>query len=534
MKQPIKPNCTKNSDGFMTVSLLGIIVVFTIIMIAALQMITLNSRTVSNNITSQRSFNIAEAGINYYLWHLSHNPTDFKDGKTTPATPDPQFGYGPYVHDYYDDNQIKQGTYTLWIKPQGNGSTIATIRAIGRTNKSNITRTIEAQIGSPSFANYSVASDLALWFGDTESANGPVHSNQGVRMDGASSSDVTSANATYVPPGSYGGDGASHPGVWCKNTIITPVNCNTRPKVDWRFPVPSVDFNQLSGDICKIKKAAFLDFPATVSIAGQANACTQTPTTRTNSYLPQRSTSGSYSNTKGYLIELNANDTYNLWQVDAENERSSSYSTALTKVSLGSNIPLPPSKVIFAEDNVWIRSNSVFAGRLTIAAGRLASSSNAQINIVGQVLYSTKNGSDALGLIAEGDVLIAPYAPPATGNFDFEIDAAAISQNGSVKHAGYLKSNSSYCTKGWVNPGQTLKYYGAVASRQNWTWLYIRGGGGGSCGDNVYSSAKGYYVSGVMNNITEYDYNLMYAPPPFFPITGSYNILSWHEVVTTP
>ena len=113
--------------------------------------LTLIIPNINRNNTSQKAFNISEAGIKYYLWHLSHNNTDYKDGKTTLATPDPNLGYGPYVHNYTDNNAAVTGTYTLWIKPQGVGSTIVTVRSIGKVNGGSITRTIEAQVGAPSF-----------------------------------------------------------------------------------------------------------------------------------------------------------------------------------------------------------------------------------------------------------------------------------------------------------------------------------------------------------------------------------------------
>ena len=41
---------------------------------------------------------IAEAGANYYRWHLAHAPTDYADGTgATGCTP-----CGPYVHNYSD------------------------------------------------------------------------------------------------------------------------------------------------------------------------------------------------------------------------------------------------------------------------------------------------------------------------------------------------------------------------------------------------------------------------------------------------
>jgi hypothetical protein len=293
--------------------------------------------------------------------------------------------------------------------------------------------------------------------------------------------------------------------------------------------MPSVDFNKISGDLCTIKKEAFKVDPATSALASQANACTQTPTTRTAAYLPQRSTSGTYSISKGYLIELNNDNTYNLSQVNAETDTNSTYLTALTRVSVASNIAIPTSGIIFAEDNVWVRSNSTFKGRLTIGAGRLATASTTHITIADDIVYSQKNGSDALGLITEGDVVLSPYAPPASGNFNFEVDAAVISQTGSVIYPLYYRSAGSTCTKGWTSANQTFTYYGAVASRQSWTWTWQLGG---PCGNAV--SYSGHYITGILNNSTQYDYNLQYAPPPFFPITGSYNILAWHEIITSP
>lgn len=525
---------SKSHYGYMTLTLLAIITVFTILTLSVLEIINLNVATVANNINSQKAFNIAEAGINYYLWHLSHNPGDYKDGLTTPATPDANLGYGPYQHDYIDDNGTNQGTYTLWINPQGGGSTIATIRAIGKVKGTNIKRTIDAKIGSPSFANYGVLSDTALWFGSTETASGPVHSNQGVRMDGASDTDVTASKTTYTPSyakGGCSGNNCSHSGVWCDNAVTSPVDCNNRPKTDWQYPVPSVDFNQISGSLCTIKKVAFAADSSTSSLASLANACTQTPTTRTASYLPQRSTTGSYSQSKGYLVELNNDGTYNLSNVNAEVDTASSYSAALTLQSIATNITPASSGVIFAEDNVWVRTNSNFHGRITIGAGRLATSNNAEIVIADDIIYSTKNGTDAIGLVAESNVTISPYAIPQSGNFNFEVDAATIAQNGSVTYPLYYRSSSTTCTKGWVGSDQKLLFYGSVASRLDWTWTWDLGLS--SCGNAVRAS-NNHYISGVLSNTSQYDYNLLYSPPPSYPITGAYNVLSWHETITAP
>ena len=350
-------------------------------------------------------------------------------------------------------------------------------------------------------------------------------------MDGANSADVTSANSTYVPSSQIGGNGStSRPGVWCDTSITTPINCNTRSKTDWRYPVPAVDFNQVTSSLCTIKKLAFKADASTTALSTLANACTQTPSTRTAAYLPQRSSSGAYSLTRGYLIKLNPSGTYDLLNVNAENDRLTPYTSALTTAVVASGITIPESGVIFAEDNVWVLSNPSYQGRVTIAAGRLATNNNAEIVIAGNIKYTTKDGSDAIGLISENSITIAPYAPPATGSFNFEIDGALIAQSGSVIYAGRYRTSAQNCTRGWINSNQTFTFYGSVASRQTWTWTWQTGG---ACGDAVNDPANGY-ISGIKNNDSQYDYNLLYAPPPSYPTTSTYNVLSWREVLTKP
>lgn len=513
-------------------ALLSIIIAFSIMGTALIELTITNFTVTGNIVKSQQALNVAEAGLNYYMWHLNHNATDYKDGGTTPSTPDPSLGYGPYVHTYIDTNGTNQGTYTLWIKPAGAGSTMVTVRSIGQALGSGTTRTVEAQVGSPSFASYAVVADTALWFGNTEAANGPVLSNQGVRMDGQSTSTVSSANATYVPPYSLGGDGSSHPGVWCHPSVTTPVNCNTRSKSAWTYPVPLVDFNQVSSSLCTMKKVAFTSDSSTASLASLSNACSQLPTTRTSAYLPRRSST--YSLTRGYLVKLNTNDTYDLYYVNGENDQNTPYTAALTLQSVATGIAVPDSGVVFAEDNVWVLSNPTYHGRVTIAAGRLTSTNSstyANIVVAGSLLYSTKDGSDSIGLVAQDSVILAPYAPPSSGAFTFEVDAALLAQNGEVWYPGRYRTNSHRCTRGWTNSNQTFLFYGSVASRQTWTWTWLNGGY--SCGDAAYDPAQGY-ISGIEHNTTQYDYNLKYAPPPSYPLTSGYNILSWREILTHP
>ncbi|HOR23518.1 MAG TPA: hypothetical protein PLF57_02410, partial [Candidatus Saccharibacteria bacterium] len=126
----------------------------------------------------------------------------------------------------------------------------------------------------------------------------------------------------------------------------------------------------------------------------------------------------------------------------------------------------------------------------------------------------------------------APYAPPETGSFNFEIDAAIIAQNGSVLYPGTYRTDANRCTRGWVSPNQTFTFFGSVATRETWTWTWLQGSS--PCGDAVRDASTNRYISGVHHNNSQYNYNFLYNPPPHFPITSTYNVLYWREVLTKP
>jgi len=514
--------------------LISVIIAFSILG-SAITEVTLNNFFVaSNNLKTQQALNIAEAGINYYQWHLDINSTNYTDGSTNNKQ-NPTLGYGPYVHNYVGANGNIEGTYTLYIKPPVNNSTVVQVTSIGQALNTNITQTVQAQIGVPSFASYGVVSDSPLWFGATETADGPVESNQGIRMDGPNTSTVSSARSSYTPPTDLGGNGSVEPGVWCSSTVTSPVNCNTRSKADWIYPVPTVNFNEVSSSLCNMKEEAFSENSSTASDNNSNKACSQTPDVLTSSYLPERSKN--YNPNTGYLIELNPNNTYNLYDVNGQNDYNSSYQSALSLVSVSSDIPIPSNGVIFAEDNVWVLSNPDFNGNVSIAAGRLnASNPNdyANINIAGPLVYATKNGSNTIGLIAQNSVVIEPYAPPppSDSSFTFEVDAALLAENGNVWFPGNYQSYPWICTTGWTGPNQKFLFYGSVATRQTWTWTWLDGGY--QCGNASYYAPEDSFISGILNNTTQYDYNLKYDPPPDYPLTSGYNVLSWRQILLRP
>jgi hypothetical protein len=186
--------------------------------------------------------NIAETGINYYMWHLSHDNKDFCDGKNCFGEPP----YGPFFHDYTNSTGQIIGSYSLYITPSINGDSSVRVKSVGKIKNSNTESTVVADVGMTSFAYYSFISNTECWFGQNETTNGPVHSNVGVHFDGTSNGVVSASSKTYKASANFAGDNQYHDGVWG----------NGGPKGFWVYPVPAVDFDRISIDFNKLQTEA--------------------------------------------------------------------------------------------------------------------------------------------------------------------------------------------------------------------------------------------------------------------------------------
>lgn len=416
---------------------------------------------------SEIAFQIAEAGINYYRWHLAHAPSDLQDGTGA---------QGPYVHDYKDKNGMVVGKFSLGITAPPNGSSVITITSTGYTlaNPKN-KRTLKVRIGFPSLSDYSFLTNSDVWIGNTEVVHGKLHANGGIRFDGQADAPVTSAKTTYQCQSMHGSG--------CNNTTKPGVWGSGGPQSFWKFPVPAFDFNGITIDLAKIKTGA-----------------------QNGGFY--RSASGKY----GYHIVFQANGTFNVYKVTAlkalpspgwgmdVNGKKHYESYDIKTEALQGNFAIPVNGFMFFEDQVWI--NGTVKGRATIGSGRFPVNQNTYTSIIipQSIVYSTKDGSDVLGLMAQKDVLL----PRSSAN-TMEIDAALIAQNGSAQRFYYMG-----------NILTSLTVYGSVISNGVWTWSWVSGGGS--------------TVSGYKNTNATYDANLTYGPPPAFPVGTEYKIISWDEI----
>ena len=439
----------------------------------------------------EQALQIAEAGIDYYRWHLAHAPTDYQDGTGVA---------GPYVHDFFDKDGIKIGEYSLEIVPPQLGFTLVKIRSTGTVLVDpSVSRTIETGLAIPSLAKYAIASNNDIRFGEGTEVFGPIHSNGGIRFDGLAHNLVTSSRTSYDDPDH---NGAVEFGVHTHlNTPPTSVNdtfrANEAPPTNpvpnrtdvfvagRSFPVPAIDFLGFTTDLAQIKTDA------------QA--------------------SGRYfasSGALGYRILLKTDDTFDLYRVNnlttaggSCTETATGWGTWSIRTTGGSqtflaNYSIPANGLVFVEDHVWVEGQ-INSARITIAAGRFPDNAATRPNIMvnNNLLYTNYDGQDVISLISQGNITTGLSSANT-----LRIDAALVAQNGRVGRFHY----SSNCGTGYQRTQLTL--YGMVASNLRYGFAYTDG--------------TGYDARDII-----YDANLLYGPPPSFPLTGEqYQIVSWQEL----
>ena len=449
----------------------------------------LSARVARHTEAREQAMEIAEAGLDYYRWHLAHAPTDFQDGTATS---------GPYVHDYYDKGGVKIGTFTLNITPPPLGSTLVTIRSTGNVLTDTIaTRSVEMKLAKPSFAKYALVTNSDVWEDNVE-IFGPYHANGGVHFSNVLAHNiVTSAQTTYTDP-DFGG---TRWGVYTSKPTAgypagdpsPPTMYPNRPDVfaaGRQISVPAVDFTGIMSDLATIKSNA---------ISGGVY------------YAP--------SGALGYHIILKTTGKFDIYKVTAKVSSPNGRCTAnytysdpgggmwsvKTQTLLASDVSFPANGLLFVEDDAWV-DGTINGARLTIATARFPDNPSTRANIIvnSDLRYTSYDGTDVIGLIAQNDIRVG-YASADT----LHIDGALLAQSGALWRDYYpWNCGSSYIrTK--------IETYGSMISNQRYT----------------FSWWCGYFCSGYGSQSSTYDVNLLYNPPPSFPLTtDQYQIVSWKDV----
>ncbi len=389
------------------------------------------------------AFHIAEAGIDYYRWHLAHDPNDFQDGTGQP---------GPYVHEYFDKSNNSIGFFSLEIDPPLPGSTVATIRSTGWvSSEPNATRTLQVRVGFPALTDYTFLTNANMNFSFTTEVHGQVHSNGGIRFDGTTDSWVRSARERYR----YGNQ--QHNGVWGGGG----------PREFWEFPVPAIDFNSITADLGAVRDDA------------------------DNGGIHLNS-----SGEEGWHLVFDG-DTFDLYRVtDLECHHGSGrwryrrwrgwywdgtvYCYDVEQEVFVENHTIPANGAIFIEDNVWVEGT--VDGRVTLGVGRFPVQEPYEtIYIQGDLTYATRASDDVIGLLAQGDIIV-PHEVPN----NMTIEAALLSQFGVI--------HRPYYNDGLRN---SLNVFGSQISYGGGGWKYVNGWGHVISGfvntNHTYDANLSYY-----------------------------------------
>jgi len=485
----------KQSRGFLTIAALVFASIGIIISSGIISWAVSGLKQANTLFEREQSFYLAESGIEYYRWHLAHAPLDFTDGQPATST-------GPYIHNQYDSDGNFIGTFQLVVTPPIVGSTIVTVKSIGTAASSTASRTIEAKLAIPSLSRYSFVANDKMRFGEGTEVFGPIHSNNGIRFDGLAHNTVSSAVSSY--------DDADHTGIneFGVHTHVKPpplsgsyddsggsVVAETPPRVisartdvfeaGRSFPVPAIDFAGFSSDLASLKTKAV------------ANGRYFSP-----------------SGKLGYKIIFKVDDTFDVYKVEGlitppmgcSNSNGQTdwgtWSINSSKLVFQGNYSNPPNGIIFVEDDLWVEGK-INTARITVAAARVPEDVTdfKHITVNSNLLYTNYDGQDVLALIAQGNVNVGLRSLNIQ-----RIDATLLAKSGKVGRYAY----SSNCGTEYVRNSLTI--YGSICSNQRYGFAYTNG-------------------TGYSNRTIIYDANLLYGPPPDFPLAADgYSVISWREL----
>lgn len=461
---------------------IGIFVLSTIIS-SSVSSLKMGKRTQNR----EQALQIAEAGIEYYRWHLAHDATDYYDGNGSTST-------GPYVHDFLDKDGNRIGSYELKITPPPLGSTMVAVESTGKFATDTVAvRKIKARFAKPSYAKYGLVSNAPITlYGTGDDVYGEIYSNGVVRFNsGSKTHSLVTSMVNWKDVSGYGRYwGVSCSGDPTPTTMYTNKSCPTILIAGRKINAPQISFNNLSLDLAQLR----------------------TKSIDNGSYL------GS-SGAMGYLIRFKPDNTYDLYRVDTLRSKASWCTNETGESDWGvwsvnsstfiTNKEIPSDGVVYVADDLWVEG-TLDNSRITVASGRVAAGitgkPDSNIIINEDLVYSKKDGSSVFGAVAENNVLIGLYSAD-----DLEIDGALIAQKGAVKRPYY----SSYCSATYYRRN-TLRTFGMYVTNKQPYFSF---------------SSGGVVTSGFQSQPAQYDGDLLYAPPPAFPLTtDQYQIISWSEI----
>lgn len=532
----IKNNSKKIFKGSALAFVLVIMSAVLILLVSILQYIASQFKYGFYNYQKEESLQIAEAGINFYKWYLNKEmetrttPQDVQDfwANDNPiGTEHDCDESGAYIVNYQSGDV--NGKYCLEVTPPDEWSTIFTVRSVGWTDKNpNIKRTVQVRFRRPSFSEYMLVGNQQLVLNDEAVAHGRIHSNEGVAFNGVAYNIVSSEKSTYSYNGAiFGWGAATKPGVWTywNNEYNNTLHQNVfqagkqvgtaQGATHWDFPSVNSYINFArsesmeginppeAGDPCNSSGHTFCD-----SSGCYFNNCGEGRHIIMNGSTMNVCTVNSYCTNQlgcclGFLCWAGYFEKYSPMNYK-KNSGTGTCNSCSTGNECASTYSIPNNGAVYVEDNAWVEGtvgSSSGHKRVSLVAADITLASEGKNIFIGRnnLVYSSYEGADIIGLLAQNDVEII-----RNSQNNLRIDGALMAKNGRVGRDLYI-----------VDLPNSVTFFGSIISN-----------GVFNVGKAIFSTWDVGYQHAYLN----FDNNLLYYPPPFFPTGVGYSVDLWEEL----
>lgn len=469
--------------------------VVAVILTSLLQYITSQLKFSIYKKDREQAFQVAESGLYFYRWYLAHQVS----GRTVQQIKDfwnSGTAYGieePYEAEFFDPEGGAIGKYRIEVQKPDAHSTILMVKSTGWTYKEpDAKRVVQARFRRSSWSEYAVVANDIMRFGENTHVYGKIHSNGGIRFDGIAHNIVSSSLDSYDDPDHNGNvEFGVHthvsppPQTSVGNSFVSaeapPSTVPIRSDIflaGRKFPMPTVDFNGIVSDLNYMKTEA--QTPGHGIYYG-------------NNKCGNRTNLGRHIIINGDRMTVSTVTGYN----------NANYSITREDCILN-NVPIQGDSLVFVENNLWLEGK-INNRRISFVAANLVGGAKASVFLgMDNLLYTNFDGKDIIGIIAQQDIEIIKNSLD-----NLTIDAALMAQSGRVGRGKYtpMFCNSQACEdhKG------TITINGSMATDLRYGFAYTNGTG---------------YDTRILN----FDNNLLYYPPPYFPTGTEYVIDLWDEL----
>lgn len=379
---------TRDDSGIALVTVIGIATILFLLVTTLIVLTTYRAMQTSSYVSGVEATQLADAGLNYYLYQLGLNYTYYAQSPT--PTPSATSAQGSWT---------ASATYDPTSK-------IVLIRSVG-TMTNGASRTVMAKCSPPPPPMYAIGSGGNIDVGANTLINGPMRSNGYVHIaTGGSQGIITGLAQSGVAP----------------NGDFTPLKSGapdpTRFKGGAQY-YPALNFDTMSANVSAMKGTAGL-------------------------LLASSRSDGKTPSALGYQITL-ANNQVGIRRVTAESRAYNNAANIALLGSLTTTVPpsvattyaIPANGVIFIDsDNVWV--SGTYTARVTICASRASSNDLTYGNIT--VRNSIKCGvkTDPVvvcGVMAQNNVWLPDWYSTNQMDATLTVEAALLAQYGAIGDA---------------------------------------------------------------------------------------------------